>query len=131
MSEITMLPCPHCGSNNCNVEIIKYTDATWRYYGYCYDCEMCGPSVPESEGVGIAEVKAAERWNALPRRLKWTREKPTEPGWYWHCKYMPSIVRVVKPSSGRMFYYISGYPDQYDVLNDDGEWAGPIQKPEE
>ena len=129
MSEITMLPCPHCGSNNCNVEIIKYTDATWRYYGYCYDCETCGPSVPESEGVGIAEVKAAERWNALPRRLKWTREKPTESGEYkFRNKKDGECFADVNIEEGTVLLYGLEVIADFDELV--GEWAGPIQEPE-
>lgn len=60
--------------------------------------------------------------------LRWTRETPTEPGWYWMRRG-------------------SGYPDPQVVLLDfdcfwvvgvdesfplrDGEWAGPIPEPEE
>ena len=117
-----LMPCPCCDETK---SLFFYDYPTGTFAVCCANCGMRGPAL------GYSKEDATRTWNALPRRLRFSKEKPTEPGWYWHGKYKPSIVRVVTPSSGRMFYCISGYPDQYDVLNDDGEWAGPIQEPEE
>lgn len=147
MNNELLKPCPYCGSNNCNVEMIKYTDATWRYYGYCYDCETCGPSVPESEGVGIAEVEAAERWNSLPRRVRFEKNDcaPEEPGNYWfrhpdwnagapiivECYHSPNPPEM----TGERIVNVAGreYHIDYDDANffEGGEWAGPIPEPED
>lgn len=60
--------------------------------------------------------KAAEYWNALPRPLRWTKEPPTEPGWYWFRNLSrPQIV----PMNGMK----TCKPHPAD------EWAGPIQEP--
>lgn len=119
---LNLLPCPHCGKP----ATLWAVDMSEGVYVFCDNCGMRGPLTEE-----MTEHAAITAWNALPRRLPWTKEKPTEPGWYWHDKNMPSIVRVVKPSSGRMFYCVLGYHGQCDVLDDDGEWAGPIPEPKE
>jgi len=61
--------------------------------------------------------------------MKWTRKRPTEPGWYWrrgahsHAK-RPSIV------------FIRDYCGTLCITNweptwENWEWAGPISEPEE
>ena len=74
--------------------------------------------------------------------MKWTMNKPKEPGWYW-CEraYMDSRdIRVVEVSAvGTSFYatYTCAGDDEahcfylddpyYNVVR----WAGPIEPPEE
>ncbi len=62
-------------------------------------------------------------------RLKWTKDKPTKPGWYWreltgldvHCKR--HIIEIcVDPRSGRL----TG-----NTTIGSFKWAGPIEIPEE
>ena len=72
---------------------------------------MLGPK-SESRGVAIAA------WNTLLRHLRWTKEPPTEPGWYWFRNLSkPQIV------------HLNGVKDRKPHPAD--EWAGPIQEPEE
>lgn len=112
MSELK--PCPACGKP---VELEG--GQSWHdQHSFLIKCYACGCSrVADSD-----EDEAIHRWNALPRPLRWTKEPPTEPGWYWfrnmHTKgeiYLPQIVHTVQ-IKGRK-------PHPAD------EWAGPIQKP--
>lgn len=66
--------------------------------------------------------------------MKYTYTLPTEPGWYWFRETVGDWVRVTivhigKTESGAMIFLtgrchakITEYP---------GEWAGPIQEPED
>ena len=67
--------------------------------------------------------------------MKWIKEKPTKPGWYWwHIKsgFIPDMVYVTKTvGKDRMIIL---YPHSDKVLYADecgGEWSGPILEPEE
>lgn len=111
MEEISMLPCPFCGNTQ-----IDYWDETDGFY-YCEKCGLCGPRAHD-------KILAADRWNGLPRRLKWTREKPTQEGWYWLKE--EGRHAVVKMTAGGMI----SEPYVRHVNEVDGEWAGPIPEPE-
>ena len=69
-----------------------------------------------------------ERSNDSGSNMKWTKKKPTVPGWYWRRKLewdelRTSIVEV-RLYSGKMCIENWKIPD-------DGEWAGPISEPKE
>ena len=59
----------------------------------------------------------------------WTREKPTEAGWYWWRRdqhALPGVAIVCSDLSG---YYMNrtGYNSTFDHVDDViGEWLGPI-----
>jgi len=59
--------------------------------------------------------------------LKWTREKPTKPGHYWHF-YRPDIIELVHVYSG--FHGLMSF--QGAEVGDGYWWFGPlpIEKPE-
>lgn len=111
-------PCPCCGIDD-EVGIVFRNG---RSYVYCDKCNMDGPE-------GDNDDAAVAAWNALPRRLKFTKEKPKE-GWYWLRKAgkKPEVVNVDR---GR---YVMGYSygaPLSDEMFDDVEWAGPIPEPED
>jgi hypothetical protein len=70
--------------------------------------------------------------------LTWTKEKPTKPGWYWlrlyvsrgdlGSGYRPNIAYVQDDGS---ICFLGSESDLKieEVL--EGEWAGPIEPPEE
>ena len=66
--------------------------------------------------------------------MKWSKEKPTEPGWYWTKSIgtLDEIVLVVRMIDGRIGYKLIGLKDCLDI-NDEifagDEWYGPIQPP--
>lgn len=65
--------------------------------------------------------------------LRWTREKPTEQGWYWwrssSCEEgMPIEVKAL--SLGRLIALLPNENKLLDGLTD-GDWAGPLAPPEE
>ena len=66
----------------------------------------------------------------MPKTLRWTNEKPTEPGYYWiaPCDGDGTLIRYV---------CYTGYGDALDIdgiipmdrLPDDFRFAGPIPEP--
>ena len=56
--------------------------------------------------------------------MKWTKEKPTEEGWYWKRDY-----------NGIDIVFVRWYARKLCITNweipDDVEWAGPIPEPKE
>lgn len=62
--------------------------------------------------------------------MKWTKEKPTQPGWYWwRDKYSSDIVHVTEDSG--MLVVKLGFDIEDFIIDLSGEWAGPICPPEE
>lgn len=66
----------------------------------------------------------------------WTTEKPTKPGWYWwRCRGVQCVVEIGTPqhviqlSSGLSVWFTSGSVRKLQDV--DGEWAGPLEEPEE
>lgn len=68
--------------------------------------------------------------------LRWTKDKPTVPGWYWWRRpgHNPALAQVFGPNTGLVFWL----PDKDDERSDsigvsaayaDTEWAGPIEPP--
>ncbi len=62
--------------------------------------------------------------------LKWTKNKPTEAGWYWYRGQTheedPFIVQVDEVGQ---FQWPDGAFQEVTLTK--GEWAGPIEEPEE
>lgn len=115
MSE-ELKPCPACGS--CVLKVNHYTCIV-----ECQSCGLRGPFDRESP---------EKAWNALPRRLRWTKEKPTVSGFYWWrdtaFDIMATIVAVDVENRASI---IIGSENVVDFTKVDGEWAGPIQEPED
>lgn len=65
--------------------------------------------------------------------LVWTKEPPTEPGWYLVRKRGESrarVVRVIANVDG--WAWVDGFPHAHGWEPDKiHEWAGPIPKPAE
>lgn len=98
-------PCPACGVRR-DVDILPEQVMCWN----CF----CRGSVKAS----ISE--AVRAWNAMQRPLRWTKETPKEPGWYWIRDYGKRI-HIVDMGCDMTEYE----PQPYR------EWAGPIPEPEE
>lgn len=67
--------------------------------------------------------------------MNWTKEKPTEPGWYWVGHKMPSGIDTVKPL--QVVRHPQGlvidYPTCHVLIDRCGEgwrFAGPIPEAE-
>lgn len=131
MSEKKMLPCPACGKDN--YMDISENPIHGTTYVRCANCMMQGPAFFERDN--DAAIKA---WNALPRALCWTKERPTTPGWYWWRAWRGGTAVVTEvcysiPVTGEKRLYAQFvdctkalYIDQFE-----GEWAGPIPEPKE
>jgi len=63
--------------------------------------------------------------------MKWTKERPTEPGWYWrkplnsNPKFNLSVIIKLQIFSGELGYM------GYGLVWDKYLWAGPIPEPKE
>ena len=68
--------------------------------------------------------------------MKWSSDKPTAPGYYWHRsrtmvngKHFTWVVEIEKVSD---VLYVAGLsPNRFILENASGDWAGPIPAPEE
>ena len=117
MPEMKLLPCPACGSH-ATVQNDGYSgeeEVTGSTYVCCSNlsCSMCGPFGHDAE-------EAVRKWNDLPRALVWTKEAPTEPGWYW-CRDYGKYIHIVHVGVD-----LSEYQEIRNV-----EWSGPIPEPHE
>lgn len=71
--------------------------------------------------------------------MKWTTEKPTKPGWYWWRRYPKKKAYKVEVKRGRGVLrgnqWLEVYWEGERVARFDepvrGEWAGPLDEPEE
>lgn len=94
--------CPYCG----NDAVIYNTNTVFVECKYCH---ASGPYMKTAQD-------AIAAWNAIPRSLRWKKEQPTEPGWYWFRNLSkPQIVHLNSVKNRK--------PHPAD------EWAGPIQEP--
>lgn len=120
MSE-NLKPCPYCGDDNPAIIEGNGMHRVTCQNAWCM--LMFGPIMGSEE-------KAISAWNALPRRLQWTKEKPESPGWYWYnpgADYEPYIVRVVRGSiDGRLYVMCDGLSTM-DCMT--GLWSGEIEPP--
>jgi hypothetical protein len=66
---------------------------------------------------------------------KWTTERPTQPGWYWHkttndrSMIFLSILLVYDLENGGPL--VAGHEELKPVDQLGGQWAGPIEPPRE
>ena len=106
-----MKSCPYCGCQKMDVfpTLVRVFFAV-----RCAACRMYGPHAGN-------EDCAVERWNALPRRLRWTKEKPTKNGWYWHHQ---------GASFGTVIEFVDMEIGPTGGVLEDEMWAGPIPEPE-
>lgn len=69
------------------------------------------------------------RQYALPRQ-KYTNDKPTEPGWYWHrsqhAEYILCLAHDPNENNLLSVYDEGGF---LYLENYHGQWCGPIEKP--
>jgi hypothetical protein len=66
--------------------------------------------------------------------LVWTKDKPTEPGWYWfrHEHIAPWIAHVeLLCRFGKAPFLAVRMQSIHTLDKFDGEWAGPIPQPKE
>lgn len=128
MSKLKALaPCPYCGNPDI-ARLGETPDALW-----CPKCCTQGPR-DHWKGSSLSDIDA---WNVLPRRLRWTSEKPTESGYYWYRRdgghgiagvyAIDGVLRIYIRTSGSWGNTFDEFYDGYEHV----EWAGPIPKPQE
>lgn len=68
--------------------------------------------------------------------LRWTREKPSQPGWYW----WRNLNLKDEADRGPFVYFVRDYAGEMAIGNarikgfarfEQGDWAGPLTLPEE
>jgi hypothetical protein len=123
-------PCPACGA-----PYPRMVEHEMFAYVACdtIGCCLSGPVAETEEG-------AVRKWNTLarsPRRLRWTKEPPKEPGYYWHeedHEKQPVHVFHGATQEGEISLYAQFFNEGYEVHKIErmsGKWAGPIPEPEE
>lgn len=56
--------------------------------------------------------------------MKWTTEKPTEPGWYWYRTSRQQLIVEVVRLREKMYVHNGHIADDLDDYT--GEWQGPL-----
>ena len=124
MSE-ELKPCPICGGSNLSI----CDHGGMVHHEYRIECNYSGCSC--LTGVRTKE-EAIAAWNALPRRLRWTKERPTKTGFYWwRNTAFDSMATIVAVDIENRASIIIGSEKVVDFTKVSGEWAGPIPEPEE
>lgn len=151
-------PCPVCNQKNTLKLITEYWSKGYgmgESYGYdmTIKCTYCGMKVykryaeetHQDQYFSRTKDKIVKAWNEIAEnrqstvvvqnrtRLKWTKEKPTENGFYWwrnkEVDGNTLTVAIVRMSD-RTARFIGC--DPFCCLDGvGGEWSGPIPEPEE
>lgn len=131
--KLKLLPCPACGS------AAEFSAVEGRIFVACPECGMRGPSLSvtcrnfkEIDGRIDADAACIAAWNALPRKLRFSREKPTEPGAYWYKSKGLLYLCEIHTTFGLTGLFCSVLAGEMarDLAEMDGEWAR-IPEPEE
>ena len=66
-----------------------------------------------------------------PAGQRWTKRKPTEPGWYWHRNTMlpsvdPSPVQIVRLIDGELAACWNISTVRLEKVSTESEWQGPL-----
>ena len=122
--ELTLLPCPACKRHSAG---ITRTNGTGVAFVMCrrIGCALSGP-------IRKTDEAAVAAWNALPRALTWTDNRPQVPGWYWFKGEYGIRIAWIKHDSRKMnelYAVIGGVGNWMSTLH--GQWAGPITEPQE
>lgn len=112
MLVIKLLPCPHCGGTDIQID---WNSVVEKHFVRCYNCHMQGPEI-------YGKNATAHAWNALPRPLVWTKETPKVSGWYL-CRDVAEYIFIDLVQA-------IGNPSVYQGCQD-LDWAGPIPEPRE
>ena len=73
---------------------------------------------------------AKQQMHHLTRKLSWSAEKPSQAGWYWRRgTYRDPSPIIVEVDEAGYFQWPDGSFD--DVKATGGEWAGPLDPPED
>ncbi len=71
----------------------------------------------------------SDRRNSDRRNDVWTKQPPTEPGWYWWRESLPMLGMIVLVSSGKVhsMFHHTPFAEAPELAG--GEWFGPLQEP--
>ena len=120
-----ILPCPACGSTDCECLVCTINadeNKTIHFHMACNKCFTSGPIADDAES-------AKKLWDSIPRALRWTHEPPKVAGKYW---WRPSGKKIGRIRDMFVRNGEVGFLDRNDrFIKDtgDGEWAGPIPAP--
>lgn len=65
--------------------------------------------------------------------MKWTKDKPTKPGWYWvkFKKLQSEIYSVTSDERGKLWLLDRDITEPISSCEYIIAWAGPIEEPKE
>lgn len=119
-------PCPYCGEIPKRPRDFFGTDGE-NLWGVCCENVNCHVDI----GVWHEDKSEAIRmWNSIPRSLRWTKEVPTKPGYYWNRNpdELRGCVVEVFEWGGKFYAFYPGNEVEEEISPDD-EWAGPLEMP--
>src|SRR5512146_2490380 len=80
--------------------------------------------------VARKSTMAKQHMHHLTRKLSWSAEKPSQAGWYWRRgTYRDPSPIIVEVDEAGDFQWPDGSFDDVKVTG--GEWAGPLDPPED
>ncbi len=96
-----LAPCPGCG---CTDQLDHCDVGGWIYVLCSVRCSRCG----WRSGAAFDADSAARRWNRRAPALRWRRDPPDVPGWWWHRRtganadlvYYDELHASCKPGRG-------------------------------
>ncbi len=121
----SLAPCPVCGrcSDGNNDYVARSPRESEKVY-YHKTCS-CGWRGPEATTLDAARAA----WNRRTPALRWRREPPDVPGWWWVRESQRPSARIRHCAEGDCEWFrtrLAGTPGEERF-----EWAGPIAEPEE
>ena len=122
-----ILPCPACGSTDCECLVCTINadeSQTIHFHMACNKCFTSGPIADDAES-------AKKLWDSLPRALRWAHEPPKVAGWYFQRamgKEKTQRIAFVSATLSGLHCKCgcSSRPLAHWV---EFEWAGPISPP--
>ena len=125
MPELKPLPCPACGSTDCDCLVCTINadeSQTIHFHMACNKCFTSGPIADDAES-------AKKLWDSILRALTWTHEPPKVAGKYWWRPSGKKIGRIrdMFVRNGEVGFL--DHNDRFIKDTGDGEWAGPIPAP--
>lgn len=112
------------------------TEESQRYASALREiCEKDGPGCDGSPGGVCYDIakSALRRPVELSSPLRWTKEKPNKPGYYWRhrsARCDAQVFRVFEIPGKEWFVNLGCGTCSPLYSFEGGEWAGPIPRPE-
>jgi len=108
-----LLPCPHCPFCGSADIVARMHDPTDSSFCHQFVCRRCNGS----SGYFKTESEARAAWNRrVAEKPKWTKEPPTEDGWYMVSRFRDDTRVIPVKCGGTKEEYIETFSDEVYTL---------------